>query len=271
MARRNGCEPARHPIARRRRTTRAVVWLIAMAWLCVGARAHADHYDPRELEPRVSAPAAQACLQVATRLEARHDKTAADLLAIYEAEVCIGKFGVWVANASSDELDSAGAEGVLADEESVLTETRRYLHARRARFRIVSDGWKDETALWEPDGHWLEELRRASPDSEERWEIEWDREWKKLTRQFSFGRDAVGKSCRQVYEEHLAAFPKEDPPLYGPADVMERIADCELRRRQFRDERERLEARFASRPGRKKRAFDPHPEEVVSNLYFGLC
>lgn len=260
-------------MARRPRHVTAPIRWAAVVAFWIPSAMYADHYDFREIETPIAPRVAEECMVQAKRLGGQRDRSATELVRLYDAEICIGKFATWAANAPEKEFERRLADPA-ADEEgrAAQREAREYLHARRGRFRIVSDGWKNEDALWEPNAHWLEELRRRFPDTEERWEIEWDQAWKQLTRKFSFARDARGKSCKRVYDEIVAGW-REDPrnELYSEEESARRVTDCEEQRARFRVELREIERRFSARPARKRRAFEAEPEDVISNLYFGLC
>lgn len=238
--------------------------------------AHADHYDSREIERRIGTAEARTCLADARRLGNESASTPREIVKLYDAEICIGRYLVGFAGMPDSDLPVTldNLERWQPDEDRGATvhEAVAYLRGNRDRFREIFDGWKGEANLFEPNESLLSLLRDRFPESAERWEIEWDLAFKDLTRQFTFSRGARDKTCKQVYDGIVAGAPEEYHKSYSDADVAERISDCERQRTRFASELAELEARFVSKPLEKKRTcFAIDPSDVISNLYFGLC
>ena len=201
---------------------------VAVAGLAVASVAGTGQLDPREVEKLTTPSTAQVCLGEAQRLSGKEHLSAGEVVALYDAEICIGRFASNFLNMLSMGEDVAEFErSERSQRMSTQRTTADYVQAHPERFRRIYAGYKGEGDLWEPNAHWLGVLRTRYPGSEERWEIEWDLAWKDLTRQFSFSTQARGKSCAQYYEEVMAQDREAYRASYSEKEIAKTIADCE--------------------------------------------
>lgn len=154
---------------------------------------------------------------------------------------------------------------------SVVVLGVKYLKAHPERFKETSDGRGSDFHKREPSGALLEILRVRAPESPERWEMEWDSDYKNFIQKFSYVHkgSSKGKTCGKYYDDYVKGH-KELLDIYSHKEIEDIKADCESDRLEYKKGLKSLLERFKDKPIVPK-LFDPDETNIISDMYFGIC
>lgn len=147
----------------------------------------------------------------------------------------------------------------------------KYLKAHPERFKEITNGGGSEFLKREPSGALLEILRLRAPDSPERWELEWDSDYKNFIQKFSYVHkgSSKGKTCGKYYDDYAKGH-KELLEIYSQKEIEDIKADCESDRLEYKKGLKSLLERYKDKPIIPK-LFDPDETNIISDMYFGIC
>lgn len=244
-------------------TLKIIVFFIFLSFLV--SVLGAECYHNFEIKD-ISVDTASICLKKAINLINKKNKTASDILSLYKSEECISNFiSGHIYNMTDTDFNSR----VKLSKTSTVYQCLLYVRNNINRFRELSDGWKGEEKLWEPNYYWLDLLKEKYPNSKERWTVEWDLEYKNFIRKFEFSEDAKCKTCDEYYEGRIKEYP-EYLESYSKEEISEIKKDCKAKREQYKRSLNELLEKYKDIPIEKK-MYDIDETNVISNIYFSLC
>ena len=170
------------------------------------------------------------------------------ILALYQAEVVIGKYIMGVPLSHNDNLPSYDfiMFGQRRDTLLVIS-CLNYVRKNRSGFRAIGDTILGEFSFFEPTSSWLHEIRQMCADCAEGEAIAFDLEFKEFVRSFDIDRNPSPKSCDQYYQD-LLKYDRQYRELYTKEEIDQWVPECNKRRAEFVIGKNRLLDKFKRAP-----------------------